>query len=153
LVMSPAFDSYEALLAHRLEPEIYSFAVLEDVIAMLDRNGVSGFPIHIKVDTGMHRLGFAPNDTDHLAARLRETDTVRVQSVFSQLAAAGDPDDDAFTERQLIVFGGFADSLAARLPYAFIRHIANSAAIRRWPQAHLDMVRVGIGLYGADSAG
>src|SRR5690606_3682067 len=73
LVMSPAFDSYEALLAHRLEPEIYSFAVLEDVIAMLDRNGVSGFPIHIKVDTGMHRLGFAPNDTDHLAARLRET--------------------------------------------------------------------------------
>jgi len=151
MVMSPGPSVFDALIAHRLEPEIYSFHVLDDFIRVLVNKGMDNYPIHIKVDTGMHRLGFSVADTNLLASRLLSTSIVKVQSVFSHLAAAGDTKHDAFTLQQLAAFLGFSDQLRAALGYPFLRHIANTAAIRRWPQAHLDMVRLGIGLYGVGS--
>lgn len=151
MVMSPGPASFEALVEHRLEPEVYSFAVLDDFKRVLANSGVTDYPIHIKVDTGMHRLGFSMQDTRELSSQLQRTGEVKVQSVFSHLAAAGDAEHDAFTEGQLIAFHEFADELTTALGYSIIRHIANSAAIQRWPQAHLDMVRLGIGLYGVEN--
>lgn len=150
MVMSPGPLAFESLLAYQLEPELYSFSILDDFIQRLRDKRIKQYPIHIKVDTGMHRLGFAVNDVDQLLHRLRNTDEVQVKSVFSHLAVAGDANHDAFTEKQLADFSGFADKLSTGLAYPIIRHIANTAAIRRWPNAHFDMVRLGIGLYGVD---
>lgn len=153
MVMNPRPASFDALLAHQLEPEIYSFAVLEELINVLVSRNINGHPIHIKVDTGMHRLGFSTTDMTRLAHRLRGAPEVKVQSVFSHLAASAEAAHDRFTAEQLAEFRGFADGLMAVLGYPMIRHIANSAAIQRWPQAHLDMVRLGIGLYGVGDVG
>lgn len=153
MVMNAGPASFDALISHRLEPEIYSFSNLDALIATLGANGISGHPIHIKVDTGMHRLGFSANDAVRLAARLRDAAEVRVQSVFSHLAAAGDREHDAFTAGQIAALRTFADTLEGGLGYSVTRHIANSAAIQRWSQAHMDMVRLGIGLYGLGDTG
>src|SRR5690606_39295161 len=127
--------------------------VLDEFIHLLRDKGMVDYPIHIKVDTGMHRLGFSIADMAELSGRLHKTPEVKVQSVFSHLAAAGVAEHDAYTENQLTAFQRFAEGLTAGLGYPIIRHIANSAAIQRWPQAHLDMVRLGIGLYGVGDAG
>ncbi len=148
MVMSPNDVSFEALLTHGLEPELYSFQTLSRFVELLDMRGIEHYPIHIKVDTGMHRLGFSTTDIEDLIDYLVQTNRVNVQSVFSHLAASGDARHDAFTARQLADFDKFTVRLASALGYPIIRHIANTAGIRRWPQAHLDMVRLGIGLYG-----
>ncbi len=148
MVMNPNHASFEALLAHGLEPEIYSFSVLDNFILLLSKRHITMYPIHIKVDTGMHRLGFSVEDITLLGNYLQQTDTVKVQSVFSHLAASSDARHDAFTERQLTAFNQFADRLTTVLGYPIIRHVANTEGIQRWPQAHLDMVRLGIGLHG-----
>ncbi len=153
MVMNPRPASFDALLAHQLEPEIYSFRVLDELIDILVSRKITGYPIHIKVDTGMHRLGFSVADGAQLAARLKRVEAVRVISVFSHLAAAGEVEHDAFTTDQLGAFHAFADKLITALGYPALRHITNSAAILRWPQAHLDMVRLGIGLYGVGGRG
>lgn len=153
MVMSPRPASFDALLAHRLEPEIYSFDILEDFVNLLNEKGVSDYPIHLKLDTGMHRLGFSINDTSSLINYLKNTATVKVQSIFSHLAAAGLPAHDAFTRTQLALFDEFSIKLTRALGYSITRHIANTAGIQRWPQAHLDMVRLGIGLYGIGNEG
>ena len=153
MVMNPRPASFDALLAHQLEPEVYSFELLDALVDTLASRKIKGHPIHIKVDTGMHRLGFSNADAVRLGQRLRGLEAVRGQSVFSHLAAAGDAEHDAFTAAQLAAFGTFADGLTAALEYPVLRHIANSAAIQRWPQAHLDMVRLGIGLYGVGDKG
>jgi len=152
MVMSPGPNTFDTLVAYQLEPEIYSFNVLEQFMEAVKNKELSHYPIHIKVDTGMHRLGFDLADTSLLASKLSGTSLVKVQSVFSHLAASGDPQHDAFTEDQLARYGDVVDRLRAALTYPFIRHIANTAGTRRWPQAHLDMVRLGIGLYGIGSA-
>lgn len=152
VVMSPDVYAFEALLRDRLEPEIFSFSVLESLVAYLEEQEVTAFPIHVKFDTGMHRLGFAPAEAARLADYLASAPQVRVASVFSHLAAAADPAHDAFTRQQLQAFQAAAATLAATLPYPFLRHIANTAAIERWPEAHFDMVRLGIGLYGIGTA-
>jgi len=153
MVMSPKPASVDALLAHRLEPEIYSFAILKDFVEALTEKGQYAYPIHLKLDTGMHRLGFSAQDIDLLIRYLKETSAVKVQSIFSHLAAAGTPAHDPFTASQLIIFEEFAERLTATLGYPVIRHIANTAGIQRWPQAHLEMVRLGIGLYGIGNEG
>jgi len=153
MVMSPRPTSFDALLAHRLEPEIYSFAILTDFVGVLIERGLSDYPIHLKLDTGMHRLGFSIQDINLLINYLKDTSAVKVQSIFSHLAAAGTPVHDSFTETQLASFGEFAERLSTTLGYPVIRHIANTAGIQRWPQAHLDMVRLGIGLYGIGNEG
>lgn len=153
MVMSPTVTSFESLLVHRLEPEIYSFSILTAFIRTLTEKGFSEYPIHLKLDTGMHRLGFSVTDINLLINHLRATTAVKVRSVFSHLAAAGSSAHDAFTENQLNIFGKFAQQLTTALEYPVIRHIANTAGIQRWPQAHLDMVRLGIGLYGIGNDG
>src|SRR5690606_10484722 len=126
MVMSPKPASFDTLLAHRLEPEIYSFAVLKDFVSVLTQKEISAYPIHLKLDTGMHRLGFSIDDTEVLINYLTETSTVRVQSVFSHMAAAGAPAHDAFTEAQMAIFEEFSKQLTAALGYPVIRHIANT---------------------------
>lgn len=148
VVMSPDIYAFESLLRHRLEPEIFSFPVLESFVAYLEEREVAAFPIHVKFDTGMHRLGFAPEDAPKLVDYLVSAPQVRVASVFSHLAAAGDSAHDDFTRMQIRSFQQAADTMEAGLPYPFLRHIANTAAIERWPAAYFDMVRLGIGLYG-----
>lgn len=152
MVMNPSPAAIGLLLRYELEPEVYSFSVLADLVRELSNRGMAGYPVHVKIDTGMHRLGFGVNDIDKLASDLSKTNAVKVKSVFSHLAAAGEAEHDAFTETQLAAFHGAVSRLSAALGYPFIRHIANTAAIQRWPGAHLDMVRLGIGLYGIHNA-
>ena len=151
VVMSPSTDTLEQLIQHQLEPEIYSMNELQVLIELLQRLQKRHYPIHIKVDTGMHRLGFEPTELTRLLTVLKQTDTIRVASVFSHLAASGDSQHDTFTQQQIQVFDTFTNELQQELPYPFIRHIANTAAIERFPSAQFDMVRLGIGLYGVST--
>ncbi|SEO09569.1 UDP-N-acetylmuramoyl-tripeptide--D-alanyl-D-alanine ligase [bacterium A37T11] len=151
VVMSPESRSLNSLLAHNLEPEIYSFGQLRAMLEALKQGGHLAYGIHLKLNTGMNRLGFEPADLDALL-QLVKNDQIRVRSVFSHLVASGNPDEDAFTRHQLALFEDFTVKLRNALGYSFIRHIANTAAIIRWPEAHFDMVRLGIGLYGMDGS-
>jgi len=153
MVMSPSRTSFDLLVAHRLEPELFNFSIFNDFIDFLESNGETGYPVHIKVDTGMHRLGFSSNDLRQLIDRLRKTSAVTVRSVFSHLAASGDPNYDEFTRTQIDQFRSFSDCLREGIGYRFIRHLANTVAIQRWPAAQFDMVRLGIGLYGIGGPG
>ena len=149
MVMSPEHGAFEDLIAYRLEPEIYSFRMLNDFVAHVSQSGITDpFPVHIKLDTGMHRLGFMPNEIKQLCQVLRQTPALKVASVFSHLAAADDPSFDKFTEEQIKAFELGTQQLREALGYDFIRHICNSGGIRRFPKAHFEMVRVGIGMYG-----
>ncbi|MBV7531704.1 bifunctional UDP-N-acetylmuramoyl-tripeptide:D-alanyl-D-alanine ligase/alanine racemase [Chitinophaga sp. sic0106] len=152
MVMNPEPASFDAILQWNLEPEIYSMSTLmqfqEEVLAA----GKTEFPVHIKLDTGMHRLGFMRKDIPELITVLTATSTFKVQSVFSHLAASEDPAQDAFTQQQGRLFYEMSHELQKALGYFVIRHISNSAAITRHPELQLDMVRLGIGMYGIDSA-
>jgi len=150
MVLSPDEQVFETLLANELDPEIYSFRILRAFIAFLDRRQIKGFPIHIKIDTGMHRLGFMPEEMDELIQVLRGSEAVRPKSVFSHLVASGSRAHDDFTRMQLERFKHCAALMEQELGFTLIKHIANTSAIVHWPEAYLDMVRLGIGLYGVD---
>ncbi|MEI6949198.1 bifunctional UDP-N-acetylmuramoyl-tripeptide:D-alanyl-D-alanine ligase/alanine racemase [Paraflavisolibacter sp. H34] len=150
MVMNADETAFGALVEYHLQPVIYSFRLLEQFDRYLKDQGLSGHPVHIEVETGMNRLGFAATDMGALGAALSAS-AVRVVSMFSHFAASEDPDQDAFTLQQHAVFVKAADQLQQALPYSFLRHMANSAAIVRHPQLHLDMVRLGIGLYGVET--
>lgn len=150
VVMSPDENAFDAIVHHKLEPEIYSFRVLNSFLRYLLQQGLKDFPVHIKVDTGMHRLGFMPEEIDELLAILKNQDAMKVQSVFSHLASAGNAVDNAFTENQIHLLDVFTIKLKQELGYSFIRHIAATSGIDLWPSAYFDMVRLGIGLYGID---
>lgn len=151
VVMSPGAESFEQMVLHKLEPEIYSFGELKSFIHLLDRMERREYPIHIKLDTGMHRLGFEMEDMQALASILKSTETVLVKSVFSHLVASGNKKHDDFTKQQIEQFIRFINGFKKELGYDFIKHIANTSAILRFPEAQLDMVRLGIGLYGVGS--
>ncbi len=148
MVMNPDPSAYEILIKYSLEPEIYSLPSLNQFLSVASRNGLIGYPIHIKVDTGMHRLGFMPEDIDILADKIKNQESVRVVSVFSHLAGSEDPDLDHFTHHQIDVFLKAVDKLYDATGYPFFRHILNSSGIVRFPQYQFDMVRPGIGMYG-----
>ncbi|TND08590.1 MAG: alanine racemase [Bacteroidetes bacterium] len=151
MVMNPEEQGYEAMIGHRLEPEIFSFRVLDLFTAALGQYHPAGeepFPVHIKIDTGMRRLGFEERDMENLAARLRGHTNLRVQSVFSHLAASDETAHDTFTREQFEKFTRMSDFLRKNTGYDFLRHVLNSAGISRFPEAQFDMVRLGIGLYG-----
>lgn len=147
LILNSNPADYETMLEHNLEPEIYNFNTLATFEAVCRQRGVAHYPIHIKIDTGMHRIGFDPTDTDRLCAALA-AGNLRVASVFSHFSCADDPAKDAETLRQIALFETVTSSITAALGYRPLLHICNSAAIERFPQAHFDMVRIGIGLYG-----
>lgn len=153
MVMNPKATDYDALFALHLEPEIFSLEMLAEVIAEGRRRGITGHPVHIKFDTGMHRLGFLPGQLAQLGAMLRATDTVSVRSVFSHLATADCPDQDDYTLQQLHTFDSMCAMMEAEIGPGFLRHVLNSAGIARFPQWQYDMVRLGIGLYGIDTLG
>jgi alanine racemase len=153
MVMNTDENSYPSLTQYDLQPEVFSLEMMYSLDSWLRAEGVTDFPVHIKLDTGMHRLGFSTDDIEALCEFLSGTKSFRVQTVFSHLAAGEDPAEDEYTNRQSTLFIQCCERLQAHLGYTFIRHIANTAAIRRHPHLQLDMVRLGIGLYGVDPAG
>ena len=152
IVMNPEPESFSELFRNQLEPEVYSFRLLDALINETSRRGITNYPIHIKIDTGMHRLGFDPADADELIARLKKQTGVTVRSVFTHLATADMPDEDDFTRRQIGLFTGIADRLQNAFSYKILRHALNSAGVERFPEFQMDMVRLGIGLYGVSSS-
>ncbi|WP_210514773.1 bifunctional UDP-N-acetylmuramoyl-tripeptide:D-alanyl-D-alanine ligase/alanine racemase [Hymenobacter terricola] len=156
MVMNTAPDAFDALRHYRLEPEIYSFDMLREYLATFDIAADTPLPapkIHLKLDTGMRRLGFDEADLPALAALLREHAAhLPVASIMTHLAAADDSAHDDFTQQQLAVFRRMAATLEAALGHSVLKHALNSAGILRFPEAQLDMVRLGIGLYGVDAS-
>jgi alanine racemase len=145
MVMNPSEDSFTSLFKYDLEPEIYSISMLRALVTFL--NGRAG-KVHLKLDTGMHRLGFAGEDIGECIAILRANQHVKIASVFSHLAGADERVHDEFTNNQVTCFLAMADELCEKLQINPIRHILNSPGILRFPDFQLDMVRLGIGLYG-----
>ena len=148
VVLNADAGSFPLMVANRLEPEIYSLHSLEAFTAAVERADESRYPIHIKLDTGMHRLGFTEEELPRLGGILRASKRVQAATVFSHLNCADMPEQDAYTRAQIERFDRMSAALAAALPYKIIRHTANSAAIERFPEAQFDMCRLGLGLYG-----
>jgi alanine racemase len=151
MVMNTENSSFDLLVEYNLEPVIYSFSLLRSLDKWLKRTGILQLPVHIELETGMNRLGFSLNEVEELGPALQQA-AFKVQSVFSHLAASEEAQQDPFSRHQGSSYLAAATKLQAFIPYPFLRHIANSAAIIRHPQLQLDMVRLGIGLYGIDSA-
>ena len=151
MVMNPDITSADVIIQYNLEPEIYSFSSLERFAEAASKNGLFNYPIHLKIDTGMHRLGFMPDEIDKLASRIKEFSCIRIMSVFSHLASSEDPEFDKFTHHQVELFSLAVSKIKETVGYSFIRHILNTSGIVRFPQYQFDMVRPGIGIYGAGS--
>ena len=153
LVMNPEMTAFKTIFDNNLEPEVYSFALLEAMIHALEREGRMHYPIHIKIDTGMSRLGFRPDEMLRLIKRLQQQNAVIPRSVFSHFAGSDGSEFDAFTHQQAARFDEAATALQAAFPHKILRHICNSAGIERFPEYHHDMVRLGLGLYGISPVG
>ncbi len=148
MVMNPDRYAFGQMIEYDLEPEIYSPDILNHFITEAKKYGLNDYPVHIKIDTGMHRLGFMEQDIDQMAAVLNTTAQVGIASVFSHLAAAYDPAFDEFTHEQVRTFTRICDRIGKLTGSSFLRHILNSAGIIRFPEYRFDMVRLGIGLHG-----
>ncbi len=151
LVLTAGTDFFNEIIEYKLEPGIPNLYTLEALCETLKERGIRDFPIHIKLDTGMHRLGFMSPEIEELTAFLKEHDEVRVKSLYSHLAAAEDPAETDFTLSQLKMFEGNASRISAALGYRPMWHVLNSAGIERFPEYQYDMVRLGIGIYGISS--
>lgn len=153
VIMNVDEVSFDTLIAHHLEPNIFSFKIHQAFDTFLQRQGIAHYPIHFKIDTGMHRLGFEEEDLPEITKRLISNNRMVVQSAFTHFVASEDPNEDAFTRHQAELFTRLSDYVEKQLGYKFIRHICNSSGIIRFPEYQMDMVRLGIGLYGIDSSG
>jgi alanine racemase len=151
VVMNPEKGSFGMIFDNKLEPEIYSFRLLDAFIASAEKLGLTDYPIHVKIDSGMHRLGFERQDMEQLLVRLKGQNQVKVRSVFSHLSGSDDAKFDDFTKQQIAAFTACADQLSATFSHHIMRHILNSAGIERFPEYQFDMVRLGIGHYGISS--
>ena len=152
IIMDPEVAALDLILENNLQPNIYSFQVLDDIIHAAEAKGLEALPVHIKIDSGMHRLGFYKEDIPTLIDRLQKQKAVRVASVFSHLAGSDEAQFDAFTHEQAQYFSKSAEQLQSALNYPIIKHICNTAGIERFPEYHFDMCRLGIGLYGLSFA-
>ena len=150
IIMNPELTAFKTMFDYKLEPEVYSFHLLNELIKAAEKEGVTNFPIHIKLDTGMHRLGFAPQDIPELIARLKRQTSVIPRSVFSHLVGSDSDQFDAFTRRQIETFEKASEELQEAFPHKILRHICNTAGIERYQGAQFDMVRLGLGLYGVN---
>ena len=153
IIMDPEVAAMDLILENNLEPNVYSHQSLKTVIAAAEAKGLEYCPIHIKIDSGMHRLGFYKEDMPWLIDRLNHQKAVRVASVFSHLAGSDEAQFDEFTLSQIKYFDACAEELKAGLDYPIIKHICNSAGIERFSDFQFDMCRLGIGLYGFSFAG
>jgi len=152
LVMNPEEHGFDAMIENRLEPNIYRFELLQKFDEALKRNAVNNFPVHLKVDTGMKRLGFDhPEAMNKVAEYIWTHDTMYIRSVFSHLAVSDDPENDQFTQLQFQRFREYCDIITNKFDYKILRHILNSSGIERFPEMQLDLVRLGIGLYGVST--
>ena len=152
MVMNPEMSSFHTLFQYGLEPEVYSFRLLEALVQAAEKEGVTNFPVHIKLDTGMHRLGFDPlKDMPRLIERLHHQTAVIPRSVFSHFVGSDNDDFDEFSAHQYEIFLQGSTLLQAAFSHHILRHICNSAAIEHFPDRQLDMVRLGLGLYGINS--
>ena len=153
IIMDPEVASMDLILENNLEPNVYSHQSLKTVIAAATAKGLENVPVHVKIDSGMHRLGFYKEDMPWLIDRLTHQKAVRVASVFSHLAGSDEAQFDEFTLGQIKYFDSCAEELKAGLNYPIIKHICNSAGIERFSDFQFDMCRLGIGLYGFSFAG
>lgn len=152
MVMNPDRQSFDKLFQYNLEPEIYSFKILQQFVDFLHQHNRSG-KIHLKFDTGMRRLGFEEKELDDLVSLIRKDNLVQVASVFTHLAGADEELHNDFSRGQLETFARMASKAEEKLGYKVLKHALNSAGIVRFPDAHMDMVRLGIGLYGIEANG
>ncbi len=150
-VMNPELGSFGLIFDNNLEPEIYSFRLLQNFILAAEKQGITDYPIHIKIDSGMHRLGFEAKDIDSLISTIRNQQQVKLRSVFSHLAGADDSKFDTFTNQQIALFRSCADKICQAFSHKIMLHILNSAGTERFPEHQFDMVRLGIGHYGISS--
>ena len=148
IIMDPELTAFKTMFDYKLEPEVYNFHLLDALIKAAEKEGITNFPIHVKLDTGMHRLGFAVEDIPLLIRRLKNQSAVIPRSVFSHFVGSDSPQFDAFTRRQIELFEKGSQELQAAFSHKILRHICNTAGIERFPEAQYDMVRLGIGLYG-----
>ncbi|MDY6206264.1 MAG: bifunctional UDP-N-acetylmuramoyl-tripeptide:D-alanyl-D-alanine ligase/alanine racemase [Prevotella sp.] len=152
MVMNPEMSAFKTLFDYRLEPEVYSFRLLDALVKAAKQEGITGYPVHIKLDTGMHRLGFDPNhDVEELITRLQRQSAVIPCSVFSHFVGADSEDFDTFSAHQFKLFQQAATAIQAAFSHKILFHMDNSAGIEHFPERQMDMCRLGIGLYGIDS--
>lgn len=152
MIMNPEMTSFKMLFDYSLEPEVYNFQLLDALIYAAEKEGITNFPIHIKLDTGMHRLGFNPEkDMQRLIKRLHEQSALVPCSVFSHFVGSDDDSFDSFSRHQFELFDKASSELQAAFNHKILRHICNSAGIEHFPEYHYDMVRLGLGLYGINS--
>lgn len=151
MVMNIDKSAFDSIVNYNLEPEIFSFNLLDDFINYLNKSDLKSYPIHLKIDSGMHRLGFMENEMKALCKKINGNEFIKVKSVFSHLAASEDESQDPFTLLQFSVFQKCCSMIEKCLNYNFDKHISNTSGISRHPQLQLTMVRLGIGLYGIDN--
>ena len=148
LVLTAGTDFFDEIIRYGLEPGIPNLCTLKALCDELSSRGITGFPIHLKLDTGMHRLGFMTSEIDELLEYIKDNSSIRVKSIYSHLAAAEDPESDSFTLGQISMFRDNADRISASIGYRPLYPILNSAGSQRSPRYQFDMVRLGIGIYG-----
>ena len=148
LVLHPQAINFKVIIERCLEPSIYSAKVLEEFISVASQEQQNNYPIHIKFNTGLNRLGFRENEVDHVVSKLKNTSAVEVKSLFSHLAASEDLDEKKFTLSQINRFQTISNAFSKAIGYQPMLHLTNTSGILNFPEAHLDMVRTGIGLYG-----
>jgi alanine racemase len=152
MILNPEASTFDAIVENSLEPDIYSFHLLDQFDSYLKQSGLEQYPVHIEIETGMNRLGFDLTDIKKLGDKLNQTNSFKIKSVFSHLAASDEASQDEFTFQQHKDFTVAGAELEKMLGYSFLQHLANSAAIIRHPQLQMDMVRLGIGMYGVNAA-
>ena len=148
IVLHPQAVNFKTLIDRCLEPSLYSPKIFKDFIEISEENNQTNYPIHIKFNTGLNRLGFGKNDIDFIISKLKETDSVNVKSIFSHLAASEDESEKDFSNSQIESFKNILEKLFTRLDYKPMMHMCNTSGILNYPKAHFNMVRSGIGLYG-----
>jgi alanine racemase len=153
IVLNPEVNGFEELITNNLEPEVYNMRILESFINNSERSGITNYPIHLKIDTGMHRLGFLPEQIEELVETLKKQKGLRVSSIFSHLSASESWSFDDFTHQQMETFRAAAQKIENELGYSVHKHILNSAGIERFNDYEWDMARLGIGLYGVSPSG
>ena len=151
MIMNPEIMSFELMVRYKLEPEIYNFRLLNQLQESLKKHEGEPFKIHIKLDTGMHRLGFGEEDINELVVRLNNNRNIKVASIFSHLSSSDEAEHDGFTNIQIQRLKKMSDEISRNLTYPVMRHLLNSSGILRFNEAQLEMVRIGIGLYGFSS--
>ena len=152
MIMNPEMTAFKTMFDYDLEPEVYSFRLMDALVKAAEREGITGYPVHIKLDTGMHRLGFDPEkDMEEVIYRLKRQNAIIPRSVFSHFVGADSDGFDEFSARQFTLFTEAADRLQSAFDHKILRHMDNSAGIEHFPERQLDMCRLGLGLYGIDS--